>query len=180
MAWVSLRTLPPETVRPSRNNKRSSNVYDGIFDGYNSLGSYSKAFDEMFDGQGNVRGPYKGIFAELAPSDASELEARADALGRAFIDQGITFSLSGQERPFPLDLVPRVISAAEWTRLERGITQRVQGAGALPRRHLRRAGDPARRRHPAPAGHLVRALPPRGGRASSRPTGCASTSPAST
>src|SRR5258705_9819778 len=84
------------------------------------------AFDEMFDAQGNVRGPYKGIFAELAPSDASDLEARADALGRAFTDQGITFSLSGQERPFPLDLVPRVISAAEWTRLDRGIPQRVK------------------------------------------------------
>ena len=80
----------------------------------------------MFDAQGNVRGPYKGIFAELAPSDASELEARAEALGRAFIDQGITFSLSGQERPFPLDLVPRVISAAEWSRLEKGIIQRVK------------------------------------------------------
>ena len=86
----------------------------------------SMAFDEMFDAQGNVRGPYKGIYAELAPSDASDLKARAEALGRAFIDQGITFSLSGQERPFPLDLVPRVISAAEWTRLERGITQRVK------------------------------------------------------
>ena len=69
----------------------------------------------------------------------------------------------GQERPFPLDLVPRVISAAEWSRLEKGITQRVQGAGDVPRRHLRRAGDPARRRHPAPADHLLRALPPRGG-----------------
>lgn len=34
--------------------------------------------------------------------------------------------MSGQERPFPLDLVPRVISAAEWARLERGITQRVK------------------------------------------------------
>jgi len=78
------------------------------------------------DAQGNVRGPYKGIYAELAPSDASELAARSDALGRAFADQGITFSLSGQERPFPLDLVPRVISAAEWSRLERGITQRVK------------------------------------------------------
>ena len=84
------------------------------------------AFDEMFDAQGTVRGPYKGIYAELAPSDASELKARAEALARAFIDQGITFSLSGQERPFPLDLVPRVISAAEWSRLERGITQRVK------------------------------------------------------
>lgn len=84
------------------------------------------AFDEMFDAHGAVRGPYKGIYAELAPSDASELKARAEALGRAFLDQGITFSLSGQERPFPLDLVPRVISAAEWSRLERGIIQRVK------------------------------------------------------
>src|SRR4029077_12643414 len=99
---------------------------DGIFDGYKNVDRYSQAFDEMFDGDGNVRGPYKGIFAELAPSDASELAARADALGRAFIDQGVTFSLLGQERPFPLDLVPRVIAAAEWTKLERGIKQRVR------------------------------------------------------
>lgn len=98
-----------------------------IFGGYDgSSDTYSMAFDEMFDAQGTVRGPYKGIYAELAPSDASELQARAEALGRAFIDQGITFSLSGQERPFPLDLVPRVISAAEWSRLERGIVQRVK------------------------------------------------------
>ncbi|OBH62081.1 hypothetical protein A5685_02110 [Mycobacterium colombiense] len=100
---------------------------EGIFGGYNmSSDAYEMAFDEMFDDQGTVRGPYKGIYAELAPSDASDLKARAEALSRAFIDQGITFSLSGQERPFPLDLVPRVISAAEWTRLERGITQRVK------------------------------------------------------
>ncbi|EKF23128.1 A circularly permuted ATPgrasp family protein [Mycolicibacterium hassiacum DSM 44199] len=97
-----------------------------MFDGYDRVGSYAQAYDEMFDAQGNVRAPYKGIHAELAPSDASELQARADALNRAFIDQGITFSLSGQERPLPLDLVPRVISAAEWSRLEKGIKQRVQ------------------------------------------------------
>ena len=118
--------MPQETGRPSRNNSHPPRHHEQIFDGYNNRGGYSKAFDEMFDGHGNVRGPYKGIYAELAPSDASELEARAEALGRAFIDQGITFSLSGQERPFPLDLVPRVISAAEWSRLERGITQRVK------------------------------------------------------
>jgi uncharacterized circularly permuted ATP-grasp superfamily protein len=122
---VSLRTLPP-TARRSGNAAGQRAKYDHIFGGYNNLGSYAQAFDEMFDDQGNVRGPYKGIYAELAPSDAEELEARAEALGRAFIDQGITFSLSGQERPFPLDLVPRVISAAEWSRLERGITQRVK------------------------------------------------------
>jgi uncharacterized circularly permuted ATP-grasp superfamily protein len=115
-----------ESARQSRTNPPPRVKHEGVFDGYNRLGRYSAAFDEMFDASGHVRGPYKGIFAELAPSDASELQARSDALGRAFIDQGITFSLSGQERPFPLDLVPRVISAAEWSRLERGITQRVK------------------------------------------------------
>ncbi|SPM41797.1 Uncharacterized conserved protein, circularly permuted ATPgrasp superfamily, partial [Mycobacterium numidiamassiliense] len=101
--------------------------FERIFGGYNlTSDDYAFAFDEMFDNQGNVRAPYKGIYAELAPSDASDLEARSEALARAFIDQGITFSLSGQERPFPLDLVPRVISAADWSRLERGIIQRVK------------------------------------------------------
>jgi uncharacterized circularly permuted ATP-grasp superfamily protein len=118
--------LPSETGRPSR--RVTDHVQ--IFDGYNKRGGYAKAFDEMFDASGNVRGSYKGIYAELAPSDASDLEARSDALGRAFTDQGITFSLSGQERPFPLDLVPRVISAAEWTRLENGIIQRVKALEA--------------------------------------------------
>src|ERR1700710_3245016 len=121
---VSLRTLPASGANSSRKSAVSTNRHDGIFGGYNDVGAYSKAFDEMFDAQGNVRGPYKGIFAELAPSDASELAARSDALGRAFIEHGITFSLSGQERPFPLDLVPRGISAAEWSRLHRGIPHR--------------------------------------------------------
>jgi uncharacterized circularly permuted ATP-grasp superfamily protein len=123
---VALRTVPVETRRQPRGDSSPSQRYEPIFDGYNLTSSYDEAFDEMFDAAGNVRGPYKGIYAELAPSDASDLEARAEALSRAFSDQGITFSLSGQERPFPLDLVPRVISAAEWTRLERGITQRVK------------------------------------------------------
>ncbi len=124
--------MPNETTRQSRANSQSAKRYEEIFGGYNKPGSYAKAFDEMFDAQGNVRGPYKGIYAELAPSDASELEARSEALGRAFIDQGITFSLSGQERPFPLDLVPRVISAAECSRLEKAITQRVKAMEMYP------------------------------------------------
>ena len=74
--------------------------------------------------------PIRASIAELAPSDSADLDDRAEALSRAFVDQGITFSLSGQERPFPLDQVPRVISAAEWTRLERGITQRVKALEA--------------------------------------------------
>ena len=72
---VSLRTLPSEASRSQRNGSHGPRRHDHIFAGYNELGPYAKAFDEMFDGQGNVRGPYKGIYAELAPSDTEELEA---------------------------------------------------------------------------------------------------------
>jgi uncharacterized circularly permuted ATP-grasp superfamily protein len=127
MMGVSVRTVT--TTNGKAGNGRTSQLaksFEGIFEGYGKRGAYAQAFDEMFDNGGTVRTPYKGIYSELAPSDASELAARTEALGRAFVDQGITFSLSGQERPFPLDLVPRVISSAEWSRLERGITQRVK------------------------------------------------------
>ena len=38
---------------------------EDIFSGYGTSDSYSLAFDEMFDAQGNVRVPYKGIYACL-------------------------------------------------------------------------------------------------------------------
>src|SRR5262249_54403565 len=47
------------------------------------------------------------------------------ARDRAFRDAGITFQLSGEERPFPLDLVPRILPADEWATIERGVRQRV-------------------------------------------------------
>ncbi|MFT4086705.1 MAG: circularly permuted type 2 ATP-grasp protein [Gordonia sp. (in: high G+C Gram-positive bacteria)] len=80
----------------------------------------------MFRPDGTVRPPYRGIGAAIKELSPADMKVRLDALGRAFIDQGVTFSLSGQERPFPLDPVPRVISAAEWSRLEEGIAQRVR------------------------------------------------------
>ncbi|MFD3706025.1 circularly permuted type 2 ATP-grasp protein [Nocardia sp. NPDC058658] len=107
-----------------RKNGQPASTHTGLFEGYGP-GRFADAFDEMFDGSGKVRAPYKGIHAAMAANDVDDLAKRSDALDRAFIDQGITFSLSGQERPFPLDLVPRVIAAAEWAKLERGIKQRV-------------------------------------------------------
>lgn len=98
----------------------------GVFDGYSDIGRYELAFDEMFAADGSVRESYEGVYSALAPTSSKDLGARADALGRAFIDQGVTFSLSGQESPFPLDVVPRVIAAQEWARLEKGIKQRVK------------------------------------------------------
>lgn len=48
----------------------------------------------------------------------------------AFLYQGITFTVYGQEqgieRIFPFDLVPRIIPRAEWSHIEQGVAQRVQ------------------------------------------------------
>jgi uncharacterized circularly permuted ATP-grasp superfamily protein len=59
------------------------------------------AYDEMFAGDETVRQAYRRLHDQLGKSAPAELGARAEALDRAFVDQGITFSLSGQERPFP-------------------------------------------------------------------------------
>src|SRR5689334_12449407 len=92
---------------------------------------HAGAYDEMFDPVEGVRPAYKRLHDSLSPLQAADLTTRSEALDRALVDQGITFSLSGQERPFPLDLVPRVITASEWARLERGIVQRVRGLEAF-------------------------------------------------
>jgi uncharacterized circularly permuted ATP-grasp superfamily protein len=104
----------------------------GLFDGYlDPKRPHAGAYDEMFAGDGAVRQVYRRLHDQLSKSVPAELGARAEALDRALVDQGVTFSLSGQERPFPLDLIPRVITASEWARLERGIVQRVKALEAF-------------------------------------------------
>lgn len=51
---------------------------------------------------------------------------RGDQRDQYLSMQGITFTLSGQERPLPIDLIPRVIEADEWRVIELGIKQRVR------------------------------------------------------
>jgi len=90
-----------------------------------------RAYDEMFEAPERARpdyGPLRAALADLSPED---LWQRCAARDRSFRDQGITFSLSGEERPFPLDLVPRIIGAAEWAVVERGVVQRVRALEAF-------------------------------------------------
>ncbi len=111
---------------------RTRSAPAGLFDGYlDPKRPHADAYDEMFAGDGTVRQAYRRLHDQLSGSAPAELGARAEALDRALVDQGITFSLSGQERPFPLDLIPRVIAASEWARLERGIVQRVKALEAF-------------------------------------------------
>jgi uncharacterized circularly permuted ATP-grasp superfamily protein len=92
-----------------------------IFDGYR----LAEAWDEMFSAPGKPRLPYAGLITVLQPMDPAELRFRADQLARTFTDRGVTYDFAGEERPFPLDLIPRVIDAVEWDLVARGVRQRV-------------------------------------------------------
>jgi uncharacterized circularly permuted ATP-grasp superfamily protein len=83
-------------------------------------------WDEMFGDPGMPRDTYEALHATLQPLSSAELGVRAEVLARAFLDQGITFALKGVERPFPLDIVPRIIAAAEWRTVEAGVAQRIR------------------------------------------------------
>jgi uncharacterized circularly permuted ATP-grasp superfamily protein len=88
-------------------------------------------WDEMFAEPGLPRQPYESLFATLQPLSSAELGVRAEILARAFLDQGITFALGGEERPFPLDIVPRIVPAGVWRRVSAGVAQRVRALEAF-------------------------------------------------
>jgi uncharacterized circularly permuted ATP-grasp superfamily protein len=83
------------------------------------------AWDEMFQAPGVPRAAYDAVLDVLEKVGSSELRLRADQLSQVFTDRGVTFAHAGEERPFPLDLVPRVIAAEEWYGVVAGVRQRV-------------------------------------------------------
>jgi uncharacterized circularly permuted ATP-grasp superfamily protein len=88
-----------------------------------------RAFDEMRAADGEVRPHYRALAETLARLPADELQRRKQSADLSFLTQGITFTVYGREegteRIFPYDLLPRLITAAEWDRIERGLTQRI-------------------------------------------------------
>lgn len=92
-------------------------------------------FDEMFSQGGDVRPAYKGIEDWIAHQPKGGLKQIARDAEEIFRRLGITFAVYGSneavERLIPFDIIPRIISAAEWRRLERGIEQRVRALNAF-------------------------------------------------
>jgi uncharacterized circularly permuted ATP-grasp superfamily protein len=87
------------------------------------------AYDEMFDHAGEPRAHCRALYEDLLAASVPELRDHQSEAEKAFLTQGITFTVygdtQGTERIFPYDLLPRVITAAEWRVLERGLTQRL-------------------------------------------------------
>jgi uncharacterized circularly permuted ATP-grasp superfamily protein len=87
------------------------------------------AYDEMRTPDGGIRPHYQALLETLAAMPHEELLRRKQSADLSFLTQGITFTVYGRdegtERIFPYDLLPRLITAQEWDRIERGLTQRI-------------------------------------------------------
>ena len=59
---------------------------------------------------------------------AGELQQRQHAAQVALFKEGVTFNVygnnQGTERIFPFDIIPRIVAAGEWAKLEQGLKQR--------------------------------------------------------
>jgi uncharacterized circularly permuted ATP-grasp superfamily protein len=101
------------------------------FDGYDTHGF----FDEMFDDEGEPR-PHARLLLETVESlSHGQLIRHKHAAERLLLQIGITFNVygdsAGAERIFPFDLIPRIVPAAEWDHIERGLKQRVHALNAF-------------------------------------------------
>ena len=124
-----------------------------LFDGYGAPATRrpgAPPWDEMFASNGDIRDPYEEIHDALARMTQEELRGRTDALASSYLAQGVTFDFAGEERPFPLDAVPRVIDQAEWLQVDAGVKQRVKALEMFladaygPQRAVRDGVIPAR------------------------------------
>ena len=101
-----------------------------LLDGYNP----GHTFSEMFDGA-EVRDHYAQLARRLAELNADDIDERARLTDSTFRNLGITFAVyggdEGIERTWPIDLLPRIISAAEWGMVEQGLIQRTRALNAF-------------------------------------------------
>lgn len=90
---------------------------------------YGTPWDEMFYPGGEPRLQYKPLMRVLENLPAEEIRQKKQAADLSFLHQGITFTVYGKsegtERIFPHDLIPRILTAAEWSKIELGLTQRI-------------------------------------------------------
>ena len=95
------------------------------FDSY----QVSEFYDEMFAADGTPHARAEALARRLMTLSEGELQRRQKAADLALLNMGITFNVygheAGTEKVWPFDIVPRIIDAHEWDRVERGLKQRI-------------------------------------------------------
>lgn len=102
-----------------------------LFTGYEPLpGTYDEAFTA--DGAHPEFRRVLDALGKLTPDEFARAQALAE---KALLNQGVTFSVyadnRGTEKIFPFCLIPRLIAADDFARLERALQQRLHALGAF-------------------------------------------------
>ncbi len=96
-----------------------------LFDGYDC----GQFYDEMFQAPGIPRNHYSALYKRLNEFSDEEFRRRCRLADISLMNQGITFAVygneKGDEKPWPFDLIPRIIPASEWASIEKGLKQRL-------------------------------------------------------
>jgi len=103
------------------------------------LASYSAApgrYDELLDAAGELRPQWRPLVDRIAGLDARASGRRAlDLTRRLIVENGVTYNVyadpKGADRPWALDPIPLVLTAAEWRTIENGLAQRARLLNAL-------------------------------------------------
>ncbi len=94
------------------------------------LRAVTGAWDEMMDPDGNARPACGQLVEHLQQLGLAELQQRQDLAELDIVGMGITFTVysdgRGIDRSWPFDVIPRVIAASEWHRVEQGLVQRLK------------------------------------------------------
>ena len=154
----SLKLVPP--LHPARPGPPGGSLF--------SQYGLDNAYDEMFEANWRARPHYGPLIEELLVASQDELRQRQLEADRAFLTQGITFTVygddQGTERIFPFDLLPRIITSREWDTLERGLAQRLTAINLFLKDIYHEGRILAERRRAAGARLQLPALPARNAR----------------
>jgi uncharacterized circularly permuted ATP-grasp superfamily protein len=91
-------------------------------------------YDELFRSDGTPRLFAESLVQQVNALSQGELRRRQKAAEKTLLNMGVTFNTGGKEgteRIFPFDIIPRLIEAAEWDLLERGLKQRIRALNAF-------------------------------------------------
>ena len=97
---------------------------------WNKYKTSTDIFDELITATGSPRSAARRLVARLGKFSDAEIEARRAHADLSIREMGISFTVYSQagniDRAWPFDIIPRIISAKEWSRVSAGLTQRMR------------------------------------------------------
>src|SRR6202158_3868784 len=97
--------------------------------------SDTRRYDELLDSSGDVRAHWRPLIDALASEGADAVRRGVELARRLIVENGVTYNVyadpQGRDRPWVLDPLPILLTAAEWREIELGVAQRARLLDAL-------------------------------------------------